>query len=116
MGAGKGGDRQSGSHLFAAPTNHALIISSGGIEALKEGSCSMHAMTSPFAAQGVMNLSSLDDNHRELINWLCCNELIELASAFQGGRITLDSLGNPMDECPDTSRDKAAWDFVQTNG
>ena len=63
-----------------------------------------------------MNLSSLDDNHRELIKWLCCNELIELASAFLGGQITLYSLGNPMDECPDTPRDKAAWDFVQTNG
>ena len=65
-----------------------------------------------------MNLFSLDldDNHRELIDWLSCNELIELASAFQGGRITLDSLDNPMDECPDTSRDKATWDFVQTNG
>ena len=63
-----------------------------------------------------MNLSSLDDNHRELINWLCCTELIELASASQREWVALDSLGNPMNEFPDTPRDKAAWDFVQTNG
>lgn len=71
------------SDLSAVHTSHASIISSGGFEALKEGCCRTEDMTSRFIALVLMNLSSLQDIYRELINWFCYNEFIELASLSQ---------------------------------
>ena len=105
------------SNLVAQHTNHPPIVQGGGIEMFKTASRKLDAMTARFASIGFMNLTSLPENHKQLFDLQCFDDLIDLASGGNRFWISLDLLGNVLiDPPPMTPRDKVSADFIDING
>lgn len=102
-------------NLAAVHENHPPIISGGGIAALLIGCNKVDAMTARFSTLGLLNLSTLAENHVPLINAKCHQILIDLASAKKGKVWkTLDALGELVEEQDPTSpRSKDDCQFLR---
>lgn len=98
--------------------NHPPIISGGGIAAFLIGCGKLDAMTVRFSTLGLLNLSTLADNHVPLINARCHTVLTELAAPAKGKVWkTLDYLGELVEEEePNSPRSKNDCLFLREHG
>ena len=105
-------------NLAAVHENHPPIISGGGIAALLIGCNKVDAMTVRFSTLGLLNLSTLAENHVPLVNAKCHQVLIDLASAKKGKVWkTLDALGELVEEQEPTSpRSRDDCQFLRDHG
>ena len=67
-------------NLTSVHENHAPIVSGGGIKGFVKAMLNEDAMVSRFGILGLMNLTTLPQNHREVMNCNCCDILISLAA------------------------------------
>lgn len=104
--------------MAAIHENHPPIISGGGIAAFLIGCGKEDAMTTRFSVLGLMNLTTLSENHVSLVNAKVHLALIELASAKKGKKWrTLDSLGELVEEEEPTSpRSRSDCHFLRDHG
>jgi hypothetical protein len=104
-------------NLSSVHENHPSICGGGGIPGLMTAIFKEDAMTTRFAALGLMNLTTLQDNHNDLIFGKAYAALIFLAAGAKRKWFTLDALGELMEEQePASPRTKNDWSFVTKYG
>jgi len=101
-------------NMVSAHENHPPILSGGGIEAFLIGCNKSDAMTARFSVLGLLNLSTLTENHNELLISECYKTLIDLANCQPKTWYTLDYLGELLtDEEPTSPRAKEDCKFLR---
>jgi hypothetical protein len=98
--------------------NHAPIVSGGGIKGFVKAMLNEDAMVSRFGILGLMNLTTLPQNHREVMNCNCCDILISLAAGMKKKWNSLNSLGVDLIEGqePNSPRQRGDASFIAEHG
>ena len=120
------------SNLCAVHDNHPPVVGGGAIKYLQLGCRNIDALSTRFSTLGLVNLSTLESNHNDLLESEVYNELIELArggtletpsaewvclnSLGEGLGVMEDDQGKITEQEPVSPRSKGDYQFVKQYG
>ena len=84
------------SNLTSVHDNHPTLIGVGIINALMIGCCNTDAIVTRLAVLGIMNLTTLPENHRDVMQTKCHNILIDIAANDKRVFHVLTRTGDPV--------------------